>query len=258
MATGRVRGSRCRAWGRVIVITAGLLLAAAITGCTLMNETGSKLPAAADRSISPTPRFEVALPPPGASGTVSVEEALAKRRSLRSYSPDPLTLQEISNLLWAAQGITDPAGFRTAPSAGGLYPLETYLVLGRVESLQAGVYHYLPAEHKLARTAEGDLRTDVAAAAVEQEWIKTAPAIIVFSAVYERTTVKYGERGLRYVHMEAGHAAQNVCLEAVALGLGTTTVGAFQDDRIRQLLNMPDDASPLYILPVGRPAAPGG
>ena len=207
-------------------------------------------------ATTPTPSQEQAevidLPEPQYDSQVSLEQSLLERRSIRDYSGQPLTLQEISQLLWAAQGTTDPGGFRTAPSAGGLYPLELYLVAGDVEGLAAGVYHYQPDGHKLAKTGDGDIRAELSEAALGQEWVEKGAVSIVFTAVYERTTVKYGERGIRYVHMEAGHAAQNLCLQATALELGAVTVGAFYADSLSQLLNLPDDEEPLYVIPIGR------
>jgi SagB-type dehydrogenase family enzyme len=194
----------------------------------------------------------IGLPQPRYRGDVSLEEALLQRRSVREYTGEPLTLEEISQLLWAAQGITDPRGFRTAPSAGGLYPLEVYLVAGEVAGLEAGVYKYRPQEHSLIRVVVGDRRENLCTAALGQVWVREAAADIVILAVYERTTVKYGDRGIRYVHLEAGHAAQNVCLQATALGLGTVTVGAFYDDEVQAVLGAPKNEKPLYVMPVGR------
>jgi SagB-type dehydrogenase family enzyme len=201
------------------------------------------------------PRF-VYLPKPERRGTVSVEEAIQRRRSIRSYTDEPLTLQDISQLLWAAQGITDPARkFRAAPSAGALYPLEVYLVVGRggVKGLEEGLYHYDPYEHGLRYILTGDLRPDLAEAALGQIWVREAPIVIVITAVYERTTAKYGERGLRYVHMEAGHIGQNLYLQAVARGLGMVVVGAFYDETVQEVLQLPKDHKPLYLIPVGHP-----
>ncbi|RLC70773.1 MAG: nitroreductase [Chloroflexi bacterium] len=208
---------------------------------------------ASEPSPSPQPSVEVRLPSPELKGKVSVEEALLKRRSVRDYRDEPLTLEEVSQLLWAAQGITDPRGFRAAPSAGATYPLETYLVVGRVEGLAPGLYHYDPAKHRLVKLNDQDLRVELAAAALGQEWVKEAAVDIVFAAVYERTTQRYGNRGIRYVHMEVGHVGQNVYLEAVALGLGTVVIGAFYDDQVKKVLDLPEDEHPLYIMPVGRP-----
>ena len=209
----------------------------------------------------PTPSPEqvkiINLPEPQYDSDVSIEQSLLNRRSIRSYTGEPLTLQEVSQLLWAAQGITDPRGFRTAPSAGALYPLELYLVAGDVEDLTSGVYRYEPDGHQLAKIIDGDKRAELADAALAQPWVKEGAISFVFSAVYERTTVKYGERGIRYVHMEAGHAAQNLCLQATAMGLGVVTVGAFYDEEVAKLLNLPEDEQPLYIIPVGRPTEGG-
>ncbi len=194
----------------------------------------------------------IKLPEPGYESETSVEEALSKRRSIRAYSGDNLTIEEVSQLLWAAQGITSPWGGRTAPSAGALYPLELYLVVGDVEGIDKGVYRYIPEEHELEKVKDGDIRAELAEAAVGQECVKYAAIDIVFTAVYERTTVKYGERGIRYVHMEAGHAAQNVYLQAVSLDLGTVVIGAFINDKVKKIVNAEEQENPLYIMPVGR------
>ncbi|MEA3438777.1 MAG: SagB/ThcOx family dehydrogenase, partial [Chloroflexota bacterium] len=162
------------------------------------------------------------------------------------------SLSEIGQLLWAAQGITSDRGFRTAPSAGALYPLELYLVVGDVEQLSPSVYKYQHDMHRLINIAQGDLRDELQAASLDQSAIGDAPAVIVIAAVYERTTVKYGDRGNRYVHMEVGSAAQNVYLQAVSLDLGTVFIGAFHDQNINSLLHMQEDEHPLAIMPVGR------
>lgn len=193
------------------------------------------------------------LPEPLRDGTISVERALARRRSIRSYSEEPLSLAALSQLLWAAQGITHPDGFRTAPSAGALYPLELHVVVGAVTGLRPGAYRYDPGRHRLSLHAEGDLRDELAAAALEQDWVAEAPAVLVLSAVYARTARKYGARAPRYVHMEVGHAAQNVYLQAVALDLATVMVGAFHDRRLQQLLRLASDQEPLGLMPVGKP-----
>jgi SagB-type dehydrogenase family enzyme len=192
------------------------------------------------------------LPLPGTTSGLSVEQTLARRRSVRAFDAAPLTLGQLSQLLWAAQGTSHPKGFRTAPSAGALYPLELYVVSGDVRGLAQGVYKYQAVGHKLVRTGDGDLRVDTARAALRQSWIANSRAIMVVAAVFRRTMAKYGERGERYVHMEAGHAAQNVYLQATALGLGTTVVGAFDDDQLRALLGMTKQEAPLSLLPLGR------
>jgi len=167
---------------------------------------------------------------------------------VREFSSTPLTLEETSQLLWAAQGLTHPAGYRTAPSAGALYPLEVYVVLPE------GVYHYDPDGHRLDLHLSGDACPALYAAALRQDPIMDAPAVFVIAAVYERTAVKYGkERSPRYVHLEAGHAAQNLLLQAVALDLGAVPIGAFYDDEVKKVLALPQDQQPLYLIPVGHP-----
>jgi len=195
---------------------------------------------------------KIRLPEPKYDSNTSVEQALLKRRSVRVYKDEPLALTEVLQLLWAAQGITDPRGFRTAPSAGALYPLELYVVAGNVNDLPDGIYKYKPHKHELAMVVEGDKRTELCNAALDQPSIKDAAALIVFSAVYERTTGKYGERGIRYVHMEVGHAAQNIYLQAVSLNLGLVVIGAFDDEEVKKIMNMEDKEQPLYIIPVGK------
>ncbi len=194
----------------------------------------------------------ITLPEPRLESEVSIEEALLQRRSIREYADVPLTLDEVSQLLWAAQGITAEWGSRTAPSAGALYPLEVYLVVGDVGGLATGVYKYKPEGHELLRISDLDVREELAIAAWGQNWVEEGAIDIVIAAVYERATKKYGSRGERYVHMEAGHAAQNIYLQAVALDLGMVTVGAFNDKWVRNLLGMPQNEVPLYVIPVGR------
>lgn len=196
----------------------------------------------------------VKLPAPRLESAVSVEAALSGRRSLREFSSaGPLSLDEVSQLLWAAQGIAHPEGLRTAPSAGALYPLEVYVATGRVTGLPAGVYRYRPRGHELHKVADGDRRHELARAALEQECIRDGAAVFVLAAVYERTMRKYGERGVRYVHVEVGHAAQNVYLQAEALGLGTVLVGAFRDEAVAKILALRAGERPLALMPVGRP-----
>ncbi len=194
----------------------------------------------------------IKLPEPSYTGNLSVEEALSQRRSIRAYSGENLTIAEVSQLLWAAQGITSPGGGRTAPSAGALYPLELYLVVGDVEGIDKGVYRYRPEEHELEKVKDGDTRAELADAALGQACVRDAAIDLVFTAVYERTTGKYRERGIKYVQMEAGHAAQNVYLQAVALDLGTVVIGAFVDGEVKEIMNMQEQETPLYIMPVGR------
>ena len=184
----------------------------------------------------------------------SVESVLQVRRSVREYSRKPLTQDELAQLLWAAQGVTGPEGLRTAPSAGALYPLEVDVVIGDVDGLPSAIYRYKPDRHELVLTREGDRRRELSAAALGQDCVEAGAAVIALSGVYERTTAKYGERGIRYVHMEVGHAAQNVCLQAAALGLGAVVVGAFEDGREKRVLGLARDEEPLSLMPVGRPS----
>lgn len=199
------------------------------------------------------PATRISLPPPRIDSAWSVERALLQRRSIREFRPEPLTLADLSQLLWAAQGVADVrGGLRTAPSAGATYPLEISVVAGEVHDLAPGVYRYLPARHAVARVLAGDIRQDLAAAAIGQAWVRLGAVVLVIAAVYDRTTGRYGDRGVRYVNMEAGHAAQNVYLQAVALGIGTVVIGAFDDDWVRRILRLPARERPLYLLPLGR------
>lgn len=194
----------------------------------------------------------IRLPLPVYNSKTSIEETLHERRSIRNYKDAPITLSDLSQLLWAAQGISGTEGRRTVPSAGALYPLEVSVVAGNVSGLHAGIYVYRPKGHELLKVADGDRRDEVSKAARGQPAIRTASAVLVISAVFERTTVKYGERGNRYVHMEAGHAAQNIYLQAVSLNLGTVAIGAFDDDRMKKAANLTIREQPLYIMPVGK------
>lgn len=196
-----------------------------------------------DRIKLPAPRYE---------SKTSLEKALRERRSVREFKKETLTLSEIAQLLWSAQGITASGGLRTAPSAGALYPLEVYIIVGNVTNMKSGIYKYIPESHELVKVIEGDKRSEMSKAALHQSPITDAPAVIVFSAVYERTSGKYGERGIRYVQMEAGHAAQNILLQAVSLNLGAVVMGAFEDDKVERAMDMKPDEKLLYVIPVGR------
>jgi len=191
---------------------------------------------------------EIKLPKPKEKGLTSIEETLNRRRSVRDYKRGPLSLEEVSQLLWAASGRN--LYRRTAPSAGATYPLETYLVSGQVEGLIPGIYHYSFSGHSLEMTKEQDVRNRLSRAALGQEMIEEAPVNIIIAADYGRTTGHYGQRGNRYVHMEVGHAGQNVSLQAIALGLGTVMIGAFEDKQVQEVLGIRED--PLYIIPVGK------
>ena len=194
------------------------------------------------------------LPGPQLNGPLTLEGALLARRSVRDFSAQALRLDEVAQLLWAAQGITaaHPSGLRTAPSAGALYPLEVILLAGNVDDLTPGVYRYRPHEHALNILVGGDRRVPLAQAALAQGWIAEAACVLALAAVYARTTGKYGTRGERYVHMEVGHVGQNVYLQAQALGLGTTMVGAFRDRDVQRVLGLEAEELPLGLLPIGR------
>jgi SagB-type dehydrogenase family enzyme len=190
---------------------------------------------------------EINLPAPTLKGEMSLEETLALRHSVRSFTAESLTLAEIGQLLWAAQGITRDWGGRTAPSAGALYPLEVYVATAD------GLYHYVPQGHKVRVESTADLRQALWSAGLKQEAIRQSPAVFVIAAVYARTEGKYSARAERYVKLEAGHAAQNLLLQAVALRLGGVPIGAFHDDQVQAALSLPADHAPLYLIPVGHP-----
>ena len=193
----------------------------------------------------------ISLPPVVSSGEMSVEEAIEQRRSIRKFGGGSLALEHISQLLWAAQGITDKDGYRAAPSAGALYPLELYVVAGDVDGLSPGVYRYRPKSHRLDHVASGERRKLLASAALRQRWVRRAPAVVVIAGIYERSMKKYGQRGHRYTHIEVGHVAQNIYLQATSLGLGTVLVGAFHDSEVQDVLSLPPDHNPLGLMPVG-------
>ncbi|MDD5282233.1 MAG: SagB/ThcOx family dehydrogenase [Candidatus Omnitrophica bacterium] len=189
---------------------------------------------------------EILLSQPRIKGVVSLEEAIAKRRSVRNFKVNNLSLSEISQLLWAAQGITDPqSGLRASPSAGALYPMEIYIINAD------GYFQYIPQKHILKVLSLDDLKDQLSAASLGQASVKNAPMSIIICGVPERITKKYKERGIRYMYIEAGHIAQNIHLEAVALGLGSVPIGAFDDNKVRSILTLPEDQMPLYIIPVG-------
>jgi SagB-type dehydrogenase family enzyme len=189
------------------------------------------------------------LPRPDRKGAIPLERAIDLRASRRAFEDSGITLAQLSQLLWCAQGEVDGGG-RAVPSAGATFPLEVYAVAGRVEGLAAGLYRYDGGNHSIELTVEGDLRSGLAKAALSQGFIVRAPATIVIAADYERTAGRYGGRAERYVHMEVGHAGQNIYLQCEALGLATCAVGAFDDASVKRLLRM--DEEPLYLMPVGR------
>jgi len=187
----------------------------------------------------------VTLPKPNLDGSMSLEQSIASRRSWRDFRSEPLTLEQIGQLAWAAQGQDTKSRYRTVPSAGATYPLELFVVN------EQGLFRYLLGKHALEKLAGQDLRSALATAAWGQEFIEAAPLTMVFAAEFDRTTRRYGKRGIRYVYMEAGHAAQNVHLQAEALGLGSVAVGAFDDASVSKVLSLPINFEPVYMVVVG-------
>jgi SagB-type dehydrogenase family enzyme len=222
----------------VLTTGAALIAILGLVGCRSGPDTPTPPPTMASPAV-------INLPPPRERGEMSLEEAIARRRSVRTFSDQRLTREQLSQLLWAAQGVTDPRGFRAAPSAGALYPLELYVISAD------GFYHYRPEGHELVLLMAKDMRQVVWQAGLKQDALRDAPVVFLIAAVYQRTAAKYGQRAARYVHIEAGHAAQNMLLQAVALGLGGVPIGAFYDDQLQAALSLPEDHEPLYLLAVG-------
>ncbi len=187
------------------------------------------------------------LPGPVTEGSRSLEEALSARRSVRSFTDEALSEAEIAQLCWAAQGVTETRrGFRTAPSAGATYPLELYVATAE------GVSRYVPDEHRLVEHLSGDLRPRLREACLGQRWVEEAAAVFIIAADVQRTARRYGQRAERYVYIEVGHAAQNLLLQAVALDLGGVPVGAFDEDRMARIMQLPAGQRTIYLLPLGR------
>jgi len=203
--------------------------------------------AQSDPSVQPE---QICLPQPNLKGRIPLEEAIAKRRAQRTFLPKGLTLQEISQLLWAAQGVTgrreeDDIDLRAAPSAAAKYPMELYILTSE------GVFHYCSQGHLLDVVKKDDLRASLSDLAGRKQIIRSVPVTFVITAVFARVTERFGERGKMYVHMEAGHIAQNIHLQAVALGLASVPMGAFEEKKVKTLLSLPKDQEPLYMVPVG-------
>jgi SagB-type dehydrogenase family enzyme len=196
----------------------------------------------------------IALPAPALVGELSVEAAIAQRRSRRRLLQDALSAEHLSQLLWCAQGVTDERRKRAAPSAGAVYPIELMVVVGDATAgeLSAGVYRYDPAEHAVACTRQGDVRVELSEACHGQTFVATAPMVLVMAAEMLRISKRYGDRAWRYVNMEAGHIGENVHLQAESLGLGTVAVGAFEDDAVSAALDLSEKLVPLYLMPAGR------
>ena len=205
------------------------------------------------------PQLTYILPFHKTDGDISVEKALMNRRSHRHFQNKAISAGQLSQILWAAYGVTIPrpdnpnlrGGLRTAPSAGARYPLEIYAIIGNVEGIEPGVYRYISEGHKIVRTIDRDVRNELCEAALGQRMIREAPMSVFYSAVFCRITERYGERGHRYVYMELGHSSQNIYLQAEALRLGTCTIGAFTDSSVRQVLKLPTNEEPLSLMPIG-------
>lgn len=216
------------------------------SGCSCSHVTQ---PVLREKPVTPL----LQLPAAKTTGTVALEEAIARRRSLRQFASDSLSLSEVSQLLWSAQGVTEPAkGFRAAPSAGALYPLELFLLASNVASLTPGIYLYHPHPHALQLIVAGDQIPQLSQAAWPQKFVANAPAVIAIVGVISITAGRYGARAEKYVYLEAGHAGQNIYLQATALGLSTVAVGAFHPDMAAESLNLLDSETPLYLFPVGK------
>jgi SagB-type dehydrogenase family enzyme len=248
-----------RALFKIRLVDAIFLLAFLASGCTEATSENGKT-ATGNQIIARAPaerevRMSITLPAPAHKG-ITVEEALRKRRSIRKYSGLPVNVQELSELIFAAQGITEEAygtGLRTAPSAGALYPIEVYIIAHSVKGIEPGLYHYRPPGHTLDLIRKGDMRREVSNAGLGQGPLREAAVVIALTGVFNRTTGKYGERGIKYVFMEAGHVSQNILLEAVSLGLGAVPIGAFRDDELDRLLGLDiGRENSLYLIAVGR------
>ncbi|MCX8171391.1 MAG: SagB/ThcOx family dehydrogenase [Candidatus Bathyarchaeota archaeon] len=239
----------------------------ALTASILVYVWYITLPPEKPKATSNTPVLldeKVLLPLPRKVSELTVEEAILLRRSIREYTDEPVDLNSLAMILWAAYGITEPKrGFRASPSAGATYPLEIYVVIGERGAksaevfLREGVYKYEPHSHTLLLVKEGEYRRELMEAALGQRWVGEAPLSIVICAVFERTTSVYGRRGeVRYVPMEVGHAGQNIYLMATALEYGAVVIGAFYDDQVAKVIDAKLEEKPLYIIPIGVPKSP--
>ena len=255
-----LKGKTLKICRQILLIWGGISLLGVIIfiGSTMLNNDNHD-----ENRVSLTktegPDLAYILPSPKNNGDLSVEEALQNRRSRRSFQDIGISADQLSQVLWAAYGVTDPksgsslrGGLRTAPSAGALYPFEIYVAIGKVKDIEPGLYKYISQEHKIIRTINKDIKNELSAAALNQDMIKEAPVVVIYSAIYSRMTDTYGKRGHdRYVCIDLGHSAQNVYLQAEALRLGTCAIGAFTDDKVSQVLQLPEEEEPLYIMPIG-------
>lgn len=220
-----------------------------IPSCSGTLAVPAQAPIAPVNSATPVNVLQanIKLPEPILKSGVSLEEALSKRRSIRAYADVPLTLNDVSQLLWAGQGITDSSGKRTAPSAMASYPLTLYLVAGNVEGLNPGLYIYQPSGHELISVKDGDYRESIG----NQSSMQKAPIDIVITANYDKVKAA-ADNGQKWAYLEGGHVAQNICLEATALDLGTVTVGGFIEDQVKNVIGLTGNTGVLYVLPVGK------
>lgn len=242
-----------RRLARLIIGVISILMIILLTG-SCKGEKGTtgdagKSPETISASDSASEKGEsIMLPEPAMKGEISLEEALMGRKSVRKFRNEKLDMKQVSQILWSAQGINRKGThFKTCPSAGATYPLTAYAVT------EEGIFHYIPEGHKLEKIQDGDHREALSQACLGQRCVAEAPLSVVFTAVYENTTGRYGDRGIMYVHMEAGHAAQNIHLQAVALGLGSVPVGAFTDEKVAKIIKCDKKEIPIYIVPVGSP-----
>lgn len=239
---------------RIIILSSIMTL---LIGC---NENGTTSKDKVVLTKIDSTQLTYILPSPFIKGSITVEEAISKRRSHRHFVDSKVSAEQLSQILWASYGITMPrsdhpflrGGLRTAPSAGGLYPLEIYVLVGKVKGIEPGVYKYISQEHKIVRTIDKDIRKDFCTAALDQKMVSEAPVVLFYSAVFSRCTNKYGNRCReRYVCMDLGHSAQNVYLQVEALHMGTCAIGAFDDDLVKKTMQLPAEEEPLYIMPIG-------
>jgi len=238
----------------VLVMAVALVVHTLVRNATpVTNEVQGNTPDAyVTEMAQQNPGTMITLPRPVTDGRMSLERALTLRRSIRSYTVQPLSLAELSQILWSGQGITNERGFRTAPSAGATFPLELYVVVNNVQGLRKGIYHYQIREHALRLVDTRQIERDLTRASLGQTMVSEAGAVVVIAAIMERTTRRYGERGVRYVYNEVGHVGQNIHLQAAALNLGTVVIGAFRDEEVHNLLNIGEQYRVVYLMPVGK------